>query len=167
MVTWIKRRGRTILWVCASLLLPVILTEGFLAPNVQLLRDNPVSASATVTDSYIDGFGGDPTVDYRFDVSNKTYTGSGTGGELGNGDVMTLKAGQTVNIQYALNDPTLSCTCKASTADDWRLPHGRSFNPVTLLFAFPFLVMIGTGVRRRHKRLIAEGKRPPKDWRLR
>jgi hypothetical protein len=166
MVTWIKGRSRTILWVCASLLLPVTLTEGFLAPNVQLLRDNPAAASATITASYINGFGGDPTVGHSFDVSGKTYTGSGTGGELGNGDVMNLKPGQTVNVQYSPRDPTLSCTCEASTADDWRLPHGPMFNPIALLFTLPFLAMIVTALGHRRQRLVAEGKRPPKGWRF-
>ena len=86
-------------------------------PGPDALRRQPLNAQASVTDIYIDGFGGDPTVDYRFLMEGRTYEGSGTGGQLGNGDVLKLQVGDSVAIQYAATDPSLSCTCSARTAD--------------------------------------------------
>jgi hypothetical protein len=114
-------------------------------------RRDPVNALATVTNVYINGFGGDPTLDYRFDVDGQTYTGSGTGGELGNGNVLELKPGSAVAIQYAASDPAISCTCDARTADDWRLPTTALNRPALLLFV-PLLGMIGLVVQRWARR---------------
>jgi hypothetical protein len=113
----------------------------FERPDVDLLRMHPVDGEATVISAYINGMGGDPMVDYRFDVRGRTYTGSGTGGELGNGDVLRLPAGAKVRIQYAAADPSLSCTCDAPSADDSRMPDRQDggFNPVGGLLIVPLL----------------------------
>jgi hypothetical protein len=107
---------------------------------VRELRQHPVRTTAEVTDVYIDGFGGDPTVDYRFQVDGNSYTGSGTGGELGNGDVLRLKPGEPVTVEYTAGDPSASCTCDAARADDWRMPH---FTPAALRIGVGSVLLLG------------------------
>ncbi len=121
-------------------------------PGPDALRRQPLNAQASVTDVYIDGFGGDPTVDYTFQVSGRTYSGSGTGGELGNGDVLKLQVGDSVAIQYATTDPALSCTCNARTADSWRLPRGGGVDPFDLVAFLPLVGVIAWEVRSRRRR---------------
>ena len=104
------------------------------------LRSHPVRATAKVTDVYIDGFGGDPTVDYRFEVDGNSYTGSGTGGELGNGDVLRLNPGEHVAVEYAAGHPSASCTCDAARADDWRMPHPT---PVAVRTGVESVLLVG------------------------
>ena len=106
-------------------------------PGPDALREEPVDANARVTDVYVDGFGGDPTVAYEFEVDGQAYNGSGTGGQLGNGDVLKLSVGDPVAIQYAARDPSLSCTCNARTADYWRLPRGGGLDPEDLFSFVP------------------------------
>ncbi|HYM15600.1 MAG TPA: hypothetical protein VEZ14_08570 [Dehalococcoidia bacterium] len=118
-------------------------------PGPDALRREPVNAQASVTDTYIDGFGGDPMVDYRFEVNGKTYEGSGTGGELGNGDVLRLHAGDYVAIQYAATDPSLSCTCDARNASSWRLPPGGGLDPADLMLFLPLVGVIAWELRTR------------------
>jgi hypothetical protein len=149
------RVGAWILAVSVALTAPVYLFE---RPDVDFLRVHPVDAEATVISAYIDGMGGAPMVDYRFDVHGRTYTGSGTGGELGNGDVLRLPAGAKVRIQYAAADPSLSCTCYARSAADSQMPARQDggFNPVGGLLILPLLGMtifeITNGIGRRRLR---------------
>jgi hypothetical protein len=146
------------LWLIALVLAVAAPFSLFHGPANEELRQHPVNARATVTDVYVNGFGGDPTVDYQFTVDGQTYIGSGTGGELGNGNVLELKPGSTVAIQYAAFDPSLSCTCDARTADDWRLPT-TAFNAPALLEFVPLLGMTAWEIQRRigRKRL---GQKP-------
>jgi hypothetical protein len=116
------------------------------------IRDHPVNARATVTDAYIDGFGGDPTVDYTFEVNGVAYTGSGTGGDLGNGDVLGLRPGDLVAIQYAATDPSLSCTCDAPSAPSWRLPRGGGVDPINMALTLPLIGVAAFKVAGRARR---------------
>ena len=118
-------------------------------PGPDALRKQPVDANAKVTRVYIDGFGGDPTVAYEFDVDGQTYNGSGTGGQLGNGDVMRLDVGDPVAIQYAATDPSLSCTCNARKAEYWRLPRGGGIEPYDALYFMPLCIVLGRYVWQR------------------
>jgi hypothetical protein len=144
------------LWLIALLLAlagPLILFHG---PANDELRQHPINARAIVTNVYINGFGGDPTVDYQFDVDGHRYIGSGTGGELGNGNVLDLTFGSSVAIQYAASDPSLSCTCDARTADDWRLP-ATAFNAPALLNFVPLLGMtVWETLRRIHRKRLGQ-----------
>lgn len=45
----------------------------------QPLAEHPVRATATVTDHFINGLGGEPNVHYCYTVHGHTYTGYGTG----------------------------------------------------------------------------------------
>lgn len=148
---------RALGWALAAVMALVFPTEGFNSSHASLLRDHPVALRAAATDAYIDGFGGDPTVDYQFSVNGHTYTGSGTGGELGNGDVQRLNPGDAVSINYAADDPNVSCTCDARTAPDWRMPHGPYLNPWALLLLVPLILMLIDALRRR---VLAGSARP-------
>jgi hypothetical protein len=76
------------------------------------LARHPVRTDARVVDSFINGFGGDPAVDYRYTVNGHTYQGWGTG-TLGKEDPLSLKPGDSVAIDYAKTEPWKSCTCDA------------------------------------------------------
>ncbi|HEV7677397.1 MAG TPA: hypothetical protein VGQ42_02385 [Candidatus Dormibacteraeota bacterium] len=123
-------------------------------PAVRELRRHPVRTTAEVTGVLVDGFGGEPTVDYGFQVDGHSYTGSGTGGELGNGDVLHLKPGEPVAVEYAAGHPSASCTCDAARADDWRMPYstpaalGIGVESVLLLGLFGLAVVAVRGILR-------------------
>src|SRR5579862_4613471 len=70
-----------ILWFVAGTLFLVGVQEALEGPRVaaQALLENPVETQAQVTQVFIDGFGGDPAVDYHFDVDEKTFIGWGKG----------------------------------------------------------------------------------------
>jgi hypothetical protein len=142
----VLRIGAVVIAIFAALGGVVALLHG---PGPAALRKQPVDARATVTDVYINGFGGDPTVAYAFDVEGATYKGSGTGGELGNGDVQKLGVGDSVSIQYAATDPSLSCTCDARNADSWRLPRGGGIDPYDLFLFAPLAAAAGWYAWRR------------------
>jgi hypothetical protein len=109
------------------------------------LAAHPVRAYATVTDQFIDGFGGDPSVDYRYTVHGRTYTGSGTG-ELGGENPSTLHRGDPILIEYAAAAPSQSCTCSAKgSADRTRL---AGFP----LLAAPLIILIAWHLRRSRSR---------------
>jgi hypothetical protein len=108
------------------------------------LAAHPVRAYATVTDQFIDGFGGDPSVDYRYAVHGQTYIGYGTG-ELGGEDPTTLHRGDPILIEYAAAAPSQSCTCNAKGSADRVQLAGFP------LLAAP-LIMIAWRVRRSRSR---------------
>jgi hypothetical protein len=101
----------------------------------QALAQHPIPATATVTDHFIDGFGGDPNVDYRYTVQGRTYTGYGIGG-LGGRFALDLHVGDPVAIVYARDSPGASCTCDPAavptgcisrlTPSSWRLSSSSS-----------------------------------------
>lgn len=109
------------------------------------LADDPVRATATVTSVYINGFGGDPTVDYRYTVAGRTHHGSGRG-ELGHEDVLSLDPGDRVAINYARYAPSHSCTCKPGDE-----PHGTATAAGSLLLVLPMLWMLWRERRRARK----------------
>jgi hypothetical protein len=104
------------------------------------LRANPVATEATVTDVYINGFGGDPAVDYRYKVGQQTFTGSGNA-QLDQGGALALKDGDNIHIRYAAAKPSVSCTCD---------PAGES-GLWGLAFVLPLAVLIFATIwDRRH-----------------
>jgi hypothetical protein len=166
----LKRRRRLMVragWVVAVLAAFYMMPLAFEAPNVDQLRAHPVRTLAAVTETYIEGFGGDPTVAYTYTVGGDTYHGTGTGGELDNGDVLRLVPSDRVNIEYAATDPGLSCTCDARTAADWRMPHGNGLNIVSLGLLVPLIGMVVYGLKTRHAKRVATGQVPPKGWKMR
>ena len=128
---------------------PLVVLNGHTSKRTQDFRRNPVRTTAHVTQAYIDGFGGDPTIDYQFSVNGRTYYGSGTGGQLGNGDVLRLSPGSSVAIEYSALDPTLSCTCSVQSGDDWRLPWDGSRNWWGTVLVLPLLALGAYILRRK------------------
>ena len=76
------------------------------------VAEHPIRTEATVTQSYINGFGGDPGVEYEYRVGRRVFKGSGDG-RLG-GESMPLQRGERVAIEYAADAPSESCTCDAA-----------------------------------------------------
>lgn len=105
------------------------------------LAAHPIRAYATVTDQFIDGFGGDPSVDYRYTVHGRTYTGYGTG-ELGAEDPTKLHRGDPILIEYAAAAPSQSCTCHAKGSADRVQLAGFP------LLVAPLIILIAWQVRR-------------------
>ena len=76
------------------------------------IAEHPVRAEGTVTANIINGFGGDPALQYRYTVAGRTYKGEGKG-ELGHQSPESMRHGDPVAIEYAANAPSESCTCDA------------------------------------------------------
>jgi hypothetical protein len=68
----------------------------------------PTTTRAVVTDEFINGFGGDPAVDYRFSVGRRRYTGYAVAGRDYHGK---LKKGDRIRITYDGANPAKSCLC--------------------------------------------------------
>lgn len=109
------------------------------------LAAHPVRGIATVTDQFIDGVGGDPSVDYRYTVRGRTYTGYGTG-ELGGENPNTLHRGDPIRIAYAAAAPSQSCTCDPKRSADTTQLAGSA------IFALPLLTGIAWRIRRSRSR---------------
>ncbi len=105
------------------------------------LAADPVRAYATVTDQFIDGFGGDPSVDYRYTVHGRTYTGYGAG-ELGGEDPNRLSRGDPILIEYAAAAPSESCTCDPKGSAD------RAQLAGSALYTVPLVILVAWQVRR-------------------
>jgi hypothetical protein len=99
--------------------------------------EHPVRTEATVTQSVINGFGGDPSVEYEYRVGGHLYKGEGFG-KLGHESIL-LPRGANVTIEYAADAPSESCTCDAAR----ELPAPVSTAGTTAaLLALPLLAMI-------------------------
>lgn len=100
------------------------------------IASHPVRARATVTDTYINGLGGDPGVDYRYSVAGREYSGSA---------LSDLRTGARVAIEYAAGDPGKSCICDA--AHD--APQATSSTGVLAgLLSLPLFILVGRRARR-------------------
>ena len=86
------------------------------------VASNPVRVEAKVSDVYINGFGGDPGVDYRYRVAGRDYSGSGDGA-LGQENLPALHPGDPVAIEYARGSPSQSCTCNARSSQPAWVAH--------------------------------------------
>ncbi|MEY2474218.1 MAG: hypothetical protein QOK28_3547 [Actinomycetota bacterium] len=111
-----------------------------------LARD-PVRANGEVTSTFINGFGGDPAVNYRYAVNNHVYSGWGTGDGINHGNLLSLKRGALITIRYARTDPSKSCFCDpaAESASVGRYAFASAF-------ALPLPLLGARYVRRRRNR---------------
>jgi hypothetical protein len=134
---WLRALG----WVLAGVIAIGALLSLWDVRYDDALRAHPVATEGTVTDVYINGFGGDPMVDYRYTVGGQTFTGSGNA-ELNQGGALAQKNGDIVEIKYAAAKPWVSCTCNpADQSGLWGL-----------LFVLPIAVLIlATVWDRRHR----------------
>jgi hypothetical protein len=112
----------------------------------QTLAQHPIPATATVTGHFIDGFGGDPNVDYTYTVQGRTYKGYGTGA-LGGTPALDLHDRDPVAIMYARDSPGASCTCDPSGR------HDQAYLALDAIFMAPLVALTyGTVGRRRARR---------------
>lgn len=144
----VVRRWRGSRWVTALLWAVAVLA--FLGGLIEVVHSatfpraiasHPVRTEATVTESNINGLGGDPGVSYRYRVAGHEYTGSGSG-KLDNGQ---LRSGDPVTIEYAAGDPGESCTCDA--VHDLP-PSIESSTVIAGLLSLPLLILVARRVRR-------------------
>lgn len=77
-------------------------------PAVAAIRQHHVAATGTVVETVIDGFGGDPAVDYTYIVAGRSFRGHDVASDA-TGDVLQKKPGDPIPIQYAATMPEVSC----------------------------------------------------------
>jgi hypothetical protein len=109
------------------------------------LAHDPVRVQGTVTDTFINGFGGDPAVDYRYSVAGRSYRGWGTGGS-GYPDLLSLKPGDGIQVFYARGAPSKSCACNPS--DEAASLGGYLVDGA---FTLPLPILIARAIQRRHR----------------
>jgi len=111
-----KRRWTTrVVWVVAVIACLAGLSELIKSATFpRAVAKHPVRTEATVTDVYINGLGGDAAVDYRYQAAGHIYSGSGNG-QLGHEELLSLRPGDRVAIEYAARVPSESCTCDAAS----------------------------------------------------
>lgn len=111
----------------------------------------PIRADAQVVAVYINGLGGDPGVDYRYRVGDREYLGSGDGA-LGQEDLLSLRPGDKVAIEYSGIKPSESCTCNARRHEPPPLPVAIMF-ALTLVAPLAFL-SLRSATRRRRRTMV-------------
>jgi hypothetical protein len=148
----VRRRTRVVLLIAAVAGLETV-WDSLTFPSA--LARHPVNATATVVDTFINGLGGDPAVDYSYTVNGRSYKGWGerVPGHL---DIMSVKPGTPIPIEYAQAKPTDSCTCNA--AQHIHTASGVAEGTVAMV-PFPALVLGLAHRRRRHAARDAD--RPP------
>jgi hypothetical protein len=82
--------------------------ESVANPAVAAIRQHPVATTGTVVEAVIDGFGGDPAVDYTYIVAGQSFRGHDVASEA-TGNVLDKKPGDPIPIQYAATMPEVSC----------------------------------------------------------
>jgi hypothetical protein len=107
------------------------------------VAEHPVRTQATVTQSYINGLGGDPGVSYEYRVGGRVYDGSGNG-KLG-GEPMPIPRGGAVAIEYAATAPSESCTCDAASEAP---PSLRSAILMAAALSLPLAALLWRAARR-------------------
>ena len=113
------------------------------------VASNPVRVEAEVSDVYINGFGGDPGVDYRYRVAGRDYSGSGDGA-LGQENLLALHPGDPVAIEYARGSPSRSCTCNARSSQPASLPTAIA---LALVLMAPLATLSVRKLTRRRRRV--------------
>ena len=113
----VRRRARLTLLVITAAVAALFFLGGVATAWEALtfpsgLAHHPVNGTAVVLDSFINGFGGDPAVDYGYTLQGRSYRGWGES-VPGNLD-FPVKPGTVIPIQYARDNPADSCTCDAA-----------------------------------------------------
>ena len=145
-----SRVGRKRLWGFLILwILAILISVGAWSQLVKsatfprAVANHPVRTEATVRQSYINGLGGDPGVEYEYMVDGRVFTGSGDG-RLG-GEPMPLKKGAKIAIEYAAGQPSESCTCDASREEP---PSVEASSLTAAGLTLPLLVLVSWRVPR-------------------
>ena len=106
-------------------------------PSVAAIRAQAVATVGVVVQPMIDGFGGDPAVAYRYTVTGHTYDGYDIGNSAA-GNVLALKPGDPIHIQYAATMPSVSCLAGSTDCPN------DVFDPYFAVFIFWSLALIAT-----------------------
>lgn len=102
------------------------------------IAKDPVRTEGTVSAKVINGFGGDPAVQYRYTIAGRTYKGEGNG-ELGHQNPESMRPGDLVAIEYAADSPSESCTCDAVA----KRPGSTAENVIaTVLLCAPLCILL-------------------------
>lgn len=109
--------------------------ESISNPAVAAIRQHHVAATGTVLETVIDGFGGDPAVDYTYVVAGRSFRGHDVASDA-TGDVLQKKPGDPIPIQYAATMPEVSCVAGSTDC-----PNGV-FAPGLVAFVFWTLVLV-------------------------
>lgn len=140
----LRRIGRVVGWIAAALLfVGAAVSTWSMARFPSALALDPVPAEATVTGSFINGFGGDPAVNYVYWVDGRRYTGWGTT-DTRHRNLLSLAAGALVSIKYARSAPSQSCMC--TPTDERGSGTGYAINGVLML---PLPILAVRALRRR------------------
>lgn len=99
------------------------------------VQHHAATTQASVTDTSVNGFGGDPLIDYHFRLGSIAYRGSGPDGKLGNPLTSELHPGDVVTVRYSSLNPRHSCTCAPSTDETTMTPDWAFHTPDLLYFA--------------------------------
>src|SRR5205823_8974814 len=109
--------------------------ESISNPAVAAIRQHPVAATGTVLEPVIDGFGGDPAVDYTYMVAGRTFRGHDVGSNA-TGNVLEKRPGDPIPIRYAATMPEVSCVAQSTDCPN------DVFAPGLVAFAFWTLALV-------------------------
>jgi hypothetical protein len=143
-VSRIRQWTTRLLWLLAAFAFfggLVVIVHGLTFPRA--VADDPVRIEAKITAVYINGFGGDPAVNYQYRVAGRVYSGSGNG-ELGDETLLNLHPGDPVAIEYSAKVPSQSCTCDPLRSAPLSIPLAVLLGA---LLALPLAILTGRRVR--------------------
>ncbi|HEY4844051.1 MAG TPA: hypothetical protein VII89_00010 [Candidatus Dormibacteraeota bacterium] len=116
--------------------------ESSFNPAVAAIREHPVQATGRVEEVVIDGFGGDPAVDYTYIVAGRTFHGHDVGSSA-TGNVLEKNPGDPIPIQFAATIPSVSCVAGSEDCpNDVFAPGVAAY----LFWALVILSAVGAGL---------------------
>lgn len=116
--------------------------ESSFNPAVAAIRGHPVQATGSVEEVVIDGFGGDPAVDYTYVVAGRTLHGHDVGSSA-TGNVLEKNPGDPIPIQYAATMPSVSCVAGSEDCPNDIFAPGIA---AYLFWALVILSAVGAGL---------------------
>jgi hypothetical protein len=111
-------------------------------PAVAAIRQHPVAVTGTVVEVVIDGFGGDPALDYTYSVGGQRFHGHDVG-SYRTGNVLEKKPGDHVPVEYAAAMPEVSCLAGSDDCPNDIFAPGLA---AYLFWALAFLMLLGLGL---------------------
>ena len=111
-------------------------------PAISAIRQHPVSATGTVVQVVIDGFGGDPAVDYTYTVAGSSYRGHDIGSDA-IGEVLDKEPGDPIPIQYAATMPGISCVAESMDCPNDTFAPGMF---ASIFWTLAVLTAVGAGL---------------------
>jgi hypothetical protein len=109
--------------------------ESISNPAVAAIRQHPVATTGTVVEAVIDGFGGDPAVEYKYIVAGHSFRGHDLASDA-TGNVLDKKPGDPIPIQYAATMPEVSCVAGSTDCPN------SIYAPGLVVFVFWTLALV-------------------------